>query len=825
MENKIGALTAGLDEAQLRAVTSIEGPVLIVAGAGAGKTRVLTGRIAYALAKGCSPDRILALTFTKKAAAEMKERIGMMVGEKSARRLCMGTFHSVFIRFLREYADLLGYPSSFTIYDTSDSLSAVKRCIRELNLDDKTYKPKTVLSRISAAKNDLWTASAYRRNGEKAQEDIRSKMPRLGELYEAYQNAMVKAGVMDFDDILMNMNILLKNSPEALSSIAGRFDYILVDEYQDTNYSQYLILKKLSSLHRNICVVGDDSQSIYGFRGARIENILNFSRDYPDCRLFKLERNYRSTQVIVNAANSVIARNSGRIPKECYSDDASGEKIRLIKAYTDREEALLIASSIISRLSSDHARYEDFAILYRTNSQSKAIEEALRKRNLPYRVYAGHSFFDRAEIKDMMAYLKLVVNNRDDESFRRIVNTPARGIGDTTVEALARAAADASCSLFEAISLPNLPEYGLKSAALNRLIEFGNMVTRVSDRLQAQDAYVLATSISDACGLYASFKRESSVEAQSKAGNIEELMNSIKEFVESKANEYREDMLADSDLEDLDQIPDDSIPLVTLADFLEDVSLLSAVDVAEEEGEDVNNKVTLMTVHSSKGLEFPYIYVAGMEDGLFPSESLGLPSDIEEERRLFYVALTRAKRALCLSFCSSRMKNGQTRDFPVSRFVREIDPQYIANPLVPEPGQAGTSHAGTSRAASSYDRSPYRSQRPSGPSYRGYGASGPSSGMRSAGRPNPSGNSSGTGGSALPRPSRPVPAAQRTGDKDFVPVSVLSLKVGMRVEHNRFGFGVIKEISGSVTDLKARIDFDSYGEKILLLKYAKLRLA
>lgn len=800
MENNIGVILDGLDNIQSQAVTNLDGPVLIVAGAGAGKTRVLTSRIAYAIGNGCLPERILALTFTKKAANEMKERIGMMVGERKARKLYMGTFHSVFIRFLREYAENLGYPKSFTIYDTSDSISAIKRCIKNLGLDDKTYKPKSVLSRISSAKNELWTNASYRRCNERMQDDIRSKMPRLCDIYDAYQDMMKKSGVMDFDDILMNMNILIKQCPEALQAIAERFDYILVDEYQDTNYSQYLILKKLSMNHKNLCVVGDDSQSIYAFRGARIENILNFSRDYPGYKLYKLERNYRSTQSIVNAANSVISKNSNRIPKECYSRSGYGEKIRLIKAYTDKEEALLVVSDIISRMRSDQAQYSDFAILYRTNNQSKALEEALRKRNLPYKIYAGNSFFDRAEVKDMMAYLKLAVNPNDNEAFRRIVNTPARGIGGTTIDCLAAAAEASSCSLYAAIDLPDLEKYGVKNAALSKLQAFKQMIYKTNSQLDKKNAYELAVALSDECGLYRSHKLENSIESQSRAANIEELMNSVKDFVERRANEFKEELLQESELEDVGDVSVEYVPGLGLDDFLEDISLLSAVDVDEEDDseEDVDNKITLMTVHSSKGLEFDYVYVVGMEDGLFPSENPTSYSEIEEERRLFYVAMTRAKIALRLSFCTSRMRNGQTKEYPVSRFVKEIDRDYIENPALVE-------NNNRSRVASI-----------SKPTSRTYYQTSSAPSVRPAQiRPI---------ATAFSKRSVSV-TAPKTEDKNFESAPVHSLKVGARIEHNRFGFGVIKEISGSVADMKATILFDNYGEKILILKYAKIRLA
>ena len=544
MENN-RAILEGLDGQQRAAVSQTEGPVLIVAGAGAGKTRVLTGRIAYILENGGEPDRILALTFTKKAAAEMKERIAVMVGDRKARRLYMGTFHSVFIRFLREYAECLGYPSGFTIYDTSDSISAIKSCLKELKLDDKVYKPKDVLGRISMAKNNLVTPEVYKKDAQAIINDTHAKKPEICNIYMLYAAKCKQAGVMDFDDILLNMNILFRDNPAALKDIASRFDYILVDEYQDTNSAQYLILKKLSQFHRNICVVGDDSQSIYAFRGARIENILNFRKDYPDCKLFRLEQNYRSTQVIVDAANSVIEKNSSRIPKTCFSKGPEGDKIHLIKAYTEQEEAVLIASSIIARMEKDHCQYQDFAILYRTNSQSRALEEALRKRNLPYQIYSGNSFFERAEVKDMMAYLKLAVNPNDDESFRRVLNTPARGIGATSEEALVNAARSRGLSLFNACEPTILESAGIKSAAAGRIMAFKNMMAMANAALTKEDAFTVADMLSKQSGLYDSFKNDNSIESQSRAANIEELLNSVQSFVEDRQNQYREELLAE----------------------------------------------------------------------------------------------------------------------------------------------------------------------------------------------------------------------------------------------------------------------------------------
>ena len=821
MENN-RAILEGLDGQQRAAVSQTEGPVLIVAGAGAGKTRVLTGRIAYILENGGEPDRILALTFTKKAAAEMKERIAAMVGDRKARRLYMGTFHSVFIRFLREYAECLGYPSGFTIYDTSDSISAIKSCLKELKLDDKVYKPKDVLGRISMAKNNLVTPEVYKKDAQAIINDTHAKKPEICNIYMLYAAKCKQAGVMDFDDILLNMNILFRDNPAALKDIASRFDYILVDEYQDTNSAQYLILKKLSQFHRNICVVGDDSQSIYAFRGARIENILNFRKDYPDCKLFRLEQNYRSTQVIVDAANSVIEKNSSRIPKTCFSKGPEGDKIHLIKAYTEQEEAVLIASSIIARMEKDHCQYQDFAILYRTNSQSRALEEALRKRNLPYQIYSGNSFFERAEVKDMMAYLKLAVNPNDDESFRRVLNTPARGIGATSEEALVNAARSRGLSLFNACEPTILESAGIKSAAAGRIMAFKNMMAMANAALTKEDAFTVADMLSKQSGLYASFKNDNSIESQSRAANIEELLNSVQSFVEDRQNQYREELLAEGSAEDVDAIQDSELPLVTLGDFLEDVSLLSAVDVSDDE--DVSNKITMMTVHSSKGLEFPYVYVAGMEENIFPSGGMfSDPVQIEEERRLFYVALTRAKVAVNLSFAATRMRNGKHEQNSPSRFVKEIDRRYVDNPISDDEVVSVQDSGG----------------------FRGFGSRfnvGNSGGGRS--RETAYNNRYGTSGAVVTekraapvspvtwRPLRPaaipdrkpVSAAPRTPDADFSPVSVLELKVGQRIEHNRFGYGVIRQITGTGMDLKAKILFDSFGEKILLLKYAKIRV-
>ncbi len=819
MENKGSAILEGLNSEQKAAVSCVKGPVLIVAGAGSGKTRVLTSRIAYILEQGGDPSGILALTFTKKAASEMKERIALMVGERKARRLFMGTFHSVFIRFLREYSESLGYPSAFTIYDTGDSVSAIKACLKELQLDEKVYKPKDVLSRISMAKNNLVTAAAYARNMQAQEKDAAAKKPFIWKIYELYAQKCKLAGVMDFDDILLNMNILLRDNPEALKAISGRFDYIMVDEYQDTNFSQYLILKKLSQFHKNICVVGDDSQSIYAFRGAKIENILNFKKDYPEHHIFRLEQNYRSTKVIVDAANSLIARNSARIPKECYSMGEDGEKIRLIQAYTEQEEALLIASSIVTRIHAESAQYQDFAILYRTNAQSRALEEALRKRNLPYVIYSGNSFFERAEVKDIMAYLKLAVNLNDDESFKRVVNKPVRGIGDTSLTALTAAATAHGTSLFKAVYVDDIERFGLKTAAIQKIKAFCEMMGRMCVRTQKEDAYTVATALAMESGILMFYKSDTSIEGQSRTANVEELLNSVKNYIEEKQAEMFEEMQAEGLVAEGVELTAADLPVVTLGDYLENVSLLSAVDM--EDDENGSNKVTLMTVHSSKGLEFPYVYVSGMEENIFPSGGfLASESDIEEERRLFYVAMTRAKKAVAFSFAQTRTRNGKHESNSPSRFVKEVDPQYIINPLTSpfgsdddEPCQSfggGWSRFGGTSSKSGYsygqssrpqvERKPASVQRPS-----------------AAARPSMS---------SAPQPvRRPQVVPKRVSDADFEPTPILQLKAGQRIEHNRFGYGKILEITGNVTDLKAKIAFDDHGEKILILKYAKIRVA
>ena len=786
-----------LNEEQRRAVECTAGPMLIVAGAGSGKTRVLTSRIAYLIDQGVPPERILALTFTKKAAGEMKDRIALMVGPRKARSIWMGTFHSVFIRFLREYAEWLDFPQNFTIYDTQDSANAIKSVVKQLNLDEKVYKPKEVLARISRAKNALVTPTPYM-NGEGGyrESDRLHKTPEIYRIYSEYCRVCKQSGVMDFDDILLYMNILLRGNPDALAVISGRFDHILVDEYQDTNMAQYVILKKLSIRHHNLCVVGDDSQSIYGFRGAEIQNILSFTTDFPEARIFRLERNYRSTRNIVNAANTVIAKNEGRIPKQCVSMGEEGEKIHLVSTYTEQEEAMQVASSIITRMRMEHAEYEDFAVLYRTNSQSRAIEEQLRRRNIPYMIYSGNSFFERAEVKDMMAYFKLAVNMNDDEAFRRVVNKPARGIGDTSVNALTAAATANGISLFKAAYMPGLDAFGLRDAAVAKIRAFCDLISKVD--AATGTAWDTAMTLASESGMYLFYKADTSIEGQSRFANVQELLDSVKAYEEEVQGSYVNALVEDGVVSDVSEVPAADMPKVTLGEYLENVSLLSNVDVAEDE---TWNRVALMTVHSAKGLEFPYVYLTGMEENLFPSGGWMLtPKDLEEERRLFYVGLTRAKKVATVSFAHTRMRNGKHESNAPSRFLREIAPQYLDKPLRREDLGLPSFDSDFSEERKSF------TARPSSSGFTRSSSSGLSRVSQPTAAPKPT---------FAPRPD--------IIDANFVPDPMSSFKVGDRIEHNRFGAGQVLEIMGQIPELKAKIHFDQYGDKLLLLKFAKLR--
>ena len=785
MKRDFSIIVEGLNSAQRQAVEQFEGPSLIIAGAGSGKTRVLTCRIANILNKGHKASSVLALTFTNKASKEMKERIAQMVGAESARYLWMGTFHSVFIRFLREEAELLGFPKSFTIYDTSDSRSAIRACVKELGLDEKVYKPNEVLSKISRAKNSLVLADAYLSNAELMESDLRSRKPQIGQIFKLYERKCKMAGAMDFDDILVYTNILFKNFPDVLDRFQKRFSFVLVDEYQDTNFAQYLIVKKLSAVHRNLCVVGDDSQSIYAFRGARIENILNFLKDYPEAKQFKLEQNYRSTQTIVNAANSLIAKNSNRLNKECFSEADAGEKIEVIRGYSDQEEAFSVVSSLMSRLYSDNGQYSDFAILYRTNAQSRVVEEALRRRSVPYRIYGGHSFYDRQEVKDVLAYMRLLMNPKDDEAFRRVVNVPARGIGSTTIGNLAAAAGAASLSMWEALHSGDLDAMGIKSAAAARLMPFVQLITEVGKRVEEATAYDITMEILLRSGYMEYLRTDTSVEGQARLENVEELFNSIKEMEEElNGGEVTEES--------------GEIYRLGLEEFLEKISLMSAIDEGSDSKED-NNKVNLMTVHSAKGLEFPYVYVIGMEDTLFPSVTgVSSEQEIEEERRLFYVALTRAMRVVTLSYAQSRFRWGQQVNYPPSRFLKEIDRKFLNWP---------------------YEEGVMSSVRSDGGSLFG------SIGGRSTGYSR--GGGGGTGRAVPPAPagppSRTAPPPPRR--ENFLPDPVEKLRVGIKVEHERFGYGKILSLDGDVLNMRAVVSFEDGGQKTLLLKFAKLRVA
>lgn len=777
----------GLNSVQKEAVMCSDGASMIIAGAGSGKTRVLTWKIACLIDRGVEPSSIMALTFTNKAAKEMKERIAAIVGKDRSRRLWMGTFHSIFARILREYADLLGFPKAFTIYDATDAKNAVKMCIKELELDDKIYKPGEILSRISTAKNYLVTAEAYMNNHEAVRKDMQMRKGRICDVYRLYSEKCRREGVMDFDDILLYTNLLLSKFPQVLDNLKNSVSHILVDEYQDTNLAQYRIVNMLARERRNLTVVGDDSQSIYAFRGARIQNILNFKRDYPEAREFRLEQNYRSTQTIVNAANSVIAHNQNRLKKECFSEGDRGEKIELLKAYNEQDEASGIVSSIMRRIYSSKASYDSFAVLYRTNSQSRVIEEALRRRNIPYIIYAGHSFYERKEVKNMLAYLRLVLNHNDNEAFRRVVNLPARGIGQTSLTRLGEAAAAMGVPLMEMCRHEGLERYDIKGTTASRLRMFAEMIDGFSSRMAVDDAYTLALAVAEGSGYLPSLKADLSVEGISALGNVSELLNGVKEFVDQEKE-------AAEEMGERDALP-------TLEAYMENVALLTDADNADEEDE--NNRVKLMTVHASKGLEFPYVYISGMEENLFPSSMSGSSMDtVEEERRLFYVALTRAEKAVTLSYAGSRFLNGKTSACRPSRFLKEIDAQYLDGTV--------EDYSSVS-AADDYDDFSY--------------GRGEWDAYRRKDRPAPSFASTGPDMSRLKKISHSPQVSQpkTQAAESSVSVGDVTLTGGDRVRHDRFGTGTVVSVAGKGQDAKAVVSFDAGGEKTLLLKYARLQ--
>lgn len=760
-----------LNEAQREAVIHTEGPSMVIAGAGSGKTRVLTYRIAHLLQNGVDPFSILSLTFTNKAAREMKGRISKIIGDTEAKNISMGTFHSVFSKILRFNADKLGYPSNFTIYDTQDSRSLLKTIIKELGLDDKIYKPSIVHGRISSAKNNLIGPAAYEANAEIVGEDRMSGKPRLFEIYKLYNKRCFKAGAMDFDDLLFNTNVLLRDFPEVLHFYQHKFRYILVDEYQDTNYSQYLIVKKLAAVFENLCVVGDDAQSIYAFRGANIENILNFKKDYPDYRLFKLEQNYRSTKTIVGAANSIIEKNKNQIKKDVWTDNTGGHKIKVFRTLTDNEEGKVITNQIWEIKQTENCDYEDFTILYRTNSQSRSFEESLRKLNIPYKIYGGLSFYQRKEIKDILAYFRLSANLSDEESLKRIINYPKRGIGKTTLENLVVAANHYEVSIWEIIS--NLQKYqvNFSSGVMNKLHQFVTMIKSFHVRMETEEAFTLAQEIASSTGVLKDLYDDKSPEGVARYENIEELLAGIKEFSESNTDE-------------------EETKKPNLADFMMDVALLTDADQEKEEDK---NKVTLMTVHASKGLEFPYVFIVGMEENLFPSQlSLNSRSELEEERRLFYVAVTRAEKQAFLSFATSRYRWGKLITSEPSRFIEEIDDHYLdwENPYASQSG-------GRSLNAT-----------------------------RKSGRKEESfENFSGFGSKIKQAPKVPAGLKKVSETNQKTPSSDLSnLKVGYNVSHEKFGKGKVVALTGDYPNQKATVFFPRVGQKQLLLKFAKLQI-
>ncbi|MGB5269503.1 MAG: UvrD-helicase domain-containing protein, partial [Eudoraea sp.] len=645
-----------LNEAQKGPVLHKEGPLMVIAGAGSGKTRVLTFRIAHLMAQGVDPFNILALTFTNKAAREMKKRIAGIVGGSEAKNLWMGTFHSIFARLLRFDGDKLGYPSNYTIYDTQDSQRLISSIIKEMGLDKDIYKYKQIQNRISSYKNSLITVKAYFQNPELMEADAMAKRPRLGDIYQNYVDRCFKAGAMDFDDLLLRTNELLSRFPEVLMKYQERFRYILVDEYQDTNHSQYLIVKALADRFQNICVVGDDAQSIYSFRGANITNILNFQRDYDDVAVYRLEQNYRSTKNIVNAANSIIANNKNQLEKVVWTANDEGAKIKLHRSTTDAEEGRYVAGSIFEQKMQNQRSNGDFAVLYRTNSQSRAIEDALRKRDIPYRIYGGLSFYQRKEIKDLLSYLRLVINPKDEEALKRIINFPARGIGQTTLDRLTVAANHYSRSIFEVME--NLDKIDLKinTGTKRKLEDFTNMIKSFQIMNESADAFSLAEHVAKKTGILLEFKKDGTPEGIARMENIEELLNGIKDFVEGQKE------LADAKGD--------------ITEFLEDVAL--ATDLDKDTGDD--DRVALMTIHMAKGLEFPFVYIVGMEEDLFPSAmSMNTRSELEEERRLFYVALTRAEEQAYLTYTQNRYRWGKLIDAEPSRFIEEIEDKYIEN--------------------------------------------------------------------------------------------------------------------------------------------------
>ncbi|PQA96849.1 ATP-dependent DNA helicase [Chryseobacterium shigense] len=768
----------GLNESQYEAVTSLQGPLMVLAGAGSGKTRVLTMRIAHLIYNGVDPFNILALTFTNKAAREMKDRIAKVVGDSNARSLWMGTFHSVFARILRIEGHYLGYPSNFTIYDMQDALNVIRKVLKDMNIDADLYKPKKVQARISTYKNNLITVKAYFNNPELMEADEKANMKFIGQIYQRYVDACFKNGAMDFDDLLLKTNELLTRFPEVLAKYQDRFRYIMVDEYQDTNHSQYLIVKALASKFENICVVGDDAQSIYSFRGANIYNILNFKKDYPDAITVSLEQNYRSTQNIVNAANVVISKNLQQFKKNVFSDNEEGDKIKIYRSLSDADEANFVAGNIWELRNTDQRKYSDFAILYRTNSQTRAFEDALRRKNIPYKVYGGLSFYQRKEVKDLIAYLRLLVNENDSEALMRIINYPTRGIGETTQNKLIVFADSHNVTISQV--LDNLPQYapqlGLNNGVLTKLNDFWSMIKAFQVLLKTDTAYSVAMEVAKRTGLIKFLKDDQTPEGISRVENVQELMNSMQGFIEEQIQ-----------LEDGDP---------SLPNFLENIAL--SADTQDKNLEE--DMVSLMTIHLSKGLEFPVVHLVGLEENLFPSfMSSATREDLEEERRLFYVALTRAEKQVFFSYAVSRFQWGKITDAEPSRFLSEIDDQYIEflNPVLEK-----RFINNTGIKSNIFDEHPSEQK-----AFRRVEKKTIDKGDTSKPAPEV-------------RKLKPVSTAKIINPSG---ASSQDIEVGDKVRHDRFGIGEVSFLDGTdPQNIKAKVIFIHEGEKNLILKYAKL---
>ena len=765
-----------LNEPQKQAVLQKDGPMIIIAGAGSGKTRVLTYRIAHLMQSGVDAFNILSLTFTNKAAREMKERIAGVVGQSEAKNLWMGTFHSVFARILRSEADKLGFPSNFTIYDTQDSVRLMGTIIKEMNLDKERYKPKQILGRISSFKNSLITVRAYFNNSDLQEADMHASRPKVGDIYREYVDRCFKSGAMDFDDLLLRTNELLARFPDVLAKYQDRFRYIMVDEYQDTNHSQYIIVRALADKFGNICVVGDDSQSIYSFRGANIQNILNFQKDYPDVKTFKLEQNYRSTKNIVNAANSVIARNKTKLDKEVWTSNDTGDSINVMRTISDGEEGRFVAQSIWENMMNHQLTPDNFCVLYRTNSQSRAIEDALRKKNIDYTIYGGISFYQRKEIKDILSYLRILINPNDEEALKRIINYPARGIGATTIDRLTIAANHYKKSIFEIIKYIDKIDIKINSGTKNKLQNFMNMILRLQIEAQTKNAFEIAEVVVKETRLIKDLEKDGTPEAVSKVENVQELLNGIKDFITDKIEEGED---------------------ASLTTFLEDVAL--ATDFDSKKNND-KPSVSLMTIHQSKGLEYLYVYIVGLEENLFPSAmSMNTRSELEEERRLFYVALTRAEKVAYLSYAQTRYRWGKLVDAEPSRFLEEIDDQYLhyIAPKIPEPS------INRFVDKSLFDDAPkgIRFQKP-------------------IQRKKMERDLAKKKDIIIPKNLKKVSQAttQKTNLFDG------NVAVGNIVEHNRFGAGEVIALEGKGPNQKAEIKFSTVGKKKLLLQFAKLKV-